>query len=154
VGCFAHAPVELLESFLDGATFYLNKVRREFKDKDQKQITFCISFTKMIKDLTAYVKKHHNLGLKWNPRGDVLENAAEASTGNMVGPEEVEVATKAAPPPMAALFAEIGKVKDRQKGGKTAGLKHVTKDMKSKGAVSKVPTHTARRGWVCGPVHA
>jgi len=45
-----------------------------------------------------------------------------------------------------ALLAEINAVKERQGGGKTEGLKHVTKDMKSKSlpkADAPVPTKSA-----------
>jgi len=40
-------------------------------------------------------------------------------------------------PDINALFSEINKVKDRQATGKTEGLRHVTKDMKTKNQADK-----------------
>jgi len=97
------------------------------------------------KELRQWIKNYHTTGLAWNPQGgDAASASASATPGGgssggappPPGPPPPAMDFTSAPPPSAgshaALFAEINAVKERQKGGKTEGLRTVTKEMKSK----------------------
>jgi len=100
-----------------------------------------------LKDLQDYIKKFHTTGLSWNPKGVDASSVKLASSSNTL----TQSTDDDSPPPpgpapefeysfnnntpsdskgnvSAALFAELN-----QKGeGVGSGLKHVTKDMKTK----------------------
>ena len=148
--CVKPAPVDICESGLDGFNFIGNKLRIEFKGKDPAQIAFCDAGRDLFKGLSDYVKSHHKAGLKWNKDGGDAKSykpdaanataAAAAPTAAAAAPAAAAAApaaasAAAAAPAVAAakdgqrgvgLFAELSKGLDI-----TAGLKKVTKEMKS-----------------------
>jgi len=99
-----------------------------------------------LKELRQWIKTYHTTGLTWNPSGADASSFAgkgassSSSSGGAPppppGPPPMEIDTS--PPKaggasaQAALFAEINAVKDRQTGGRTEGLRKVTKEMKTK----------------------
>lgn len=116
---------------IGASQFHSNKIRRDFKDKDQNQIGWVNSFDGFLKGLESFVKQYHTTGLSWNAKGNVVEsNSALPSSG-------------AAPPPPKAMpkedssskpTADISSVFNQLNKGEavTSGLKKVTADMKSK----------------------
>jgi adenylyl cyclase-associated protein len=130
--CVKPAPKDIVETALDGYTFLANKIRMEFKGKDDNQIAFCDAGKALFSGLVEYVKTHHKVGLKWNPQGG---NPKEYKSGSAPAPK-----TAAAPAPKtvttsasagtgadkSALFGSLNAGLDI-----TSGLKKVTKDMKS-----------------------
>jgi len=98
--------------------------------------------------LRQWIKNHHTTALTWNSQGgDAASFVGAAPSGGgsggpppPPGPPPPALDFTNAPPPSggggdsahAALFAEINAVKERQKGGKTEGLRTVTKEMKTK----------------------
>eukprot|EP01096_Ripella_sp_DP13-Kostka_P004320 TRINITY_DN1649_c0_g1_i1.p2 TRINITY_DN1649_c0_g1~~TRINITY_DN1649_c0_g1_i1.p2 ORF type:complete len:535 (+),score=301.20 TRINITY_DN1649_c0_g1_i1:122-1606(+) len=131
--------------FQGNAEFYTNKLLREYKGKDNDQVAWIEGLTGFLKGLVAYVKKYHTTGVSWNPKGgDAVANAAAAAGGSSSAapappaggpppppPAPAPGVLDSAPPkaaPAAALFSELN-----SKGeGVTAGLRKVTKDMKTK----------------------
>jgi len=131
--CVKPAPVDLIESAVDGFNFIGNKLRMEFKGKDEKHIAFCDASKNLFGGLVGYVKAHHRAGLKWNPSG------GDAKSFSGSAPAAAKPAAVAAAPAAAAAAKPVA-----QKGDQaalfgalslgldvTAGLKKVTKDMKS-----------------------
>lgn len=61
-------PIPFVQSTLESADFYLNKILKNHKDDDNKQDHR--DFVKYLKDTVAeiqvYLKKHHMTGLTWN----------------------------------------------------------------------------------------
>jgi len=94
-------------------------------------------------ELEKFVKKNHTTGLAWNPRGKNVSEVASASPaatpaapappkGGPPAPAPAPAASSTPAKPSAnpgALFAELN---SKGETGVTAGLKHVTKDMKTK----------------------
>jgi adenylyl cyclase-associated protein len=115
-------PCDFIESFIGGADYWANNLRKEFKVKDANQIAFCDTFKKLLNDLMPYVKQHHVAGLVWNPRGGAAKDfAASAPAPNAAPPPKPPGASGA-----VNLFAELNKG-----GAITSGLKTVTKDMQT-----------------------
>lgn len=130
--------------------FYSNKLLMQYR-KDESaegktQVAWVTAWNTFLKELRAFIKTYHTTDLTWNPQGgDVSKVASTAAPPASSGGAPPPPAAGPPPPPVvdlsaassgggahAALFAEINAVKERQAGGKTAGLKHVTKDMKTK----------------------
>jgi adenylyl cyclase-associated protein len=140
-------PGPYIKDQLDAAEFYGNKIRVEFKGKEQKQIDWVNGFKALIEGLHDYVRKNHTTGLVWNPKGcnasEVAASGAASSGGGAPpappkapgpppppAPSAAPAASSSAAPPAGltnALFAELSKGE-----AVTAGLKKVTRDMTNK----------------------
>jgi adenylyl cyclase-associated protein len=137
-------PKDTTTAAKESANFWLNKVR--MANKEHKP--WCDAVVAGIDDLTAFIKANCNTGVSWKPSGgsiDEYDLGGATTTKEAPKPAasaSASTATSADPPAApggsvkAALFAEIGKID--QSSGRTAGLRHVTKDMKSSGAPAKV----------------
>ncbi|KDO35410.1 hypothetical protein SPRG_00260 [Saprolegnia parasitica CBS 223.65] len=124
--CVEPAPKPFIESYIGGGDFWGNKIRVQFKTSNPDQIEFVASFKTLLVQLMAYVKEHHTTGVTWNAQGgDVANYSAEA-------PAPAAAPAKPAAPAaggMNSIFAGIKSID--QSGGKTAGLRTVTKDMQT-----------------------
>jgi len=123
--------------------FYSNRILKDFKGKDETQVSWVHHFNTFLKELQTYIKNYHTTGLTWNPKGGEASAAAVSAPSAPKAP--------AGPPPPAAppagalsgapatkgadtgaLFAALNKG-----GDVTGGLKKVTNDMKSKNRTDK-----------------
>lgn len=135
-------PAPYVNEMLASAEFYSNKVLVAYKGKDANHLDWAKAFKTTFVELAAYVKKYHTTGVSWNPKGKSASEVsaksgsapAPASGGAPPPPPPPAVLTNPSPasggskPPATALFAEINNKGD----GVTTGLRHVTKDMKTK----------------------
>jgi adenylyl cyclase-associated protein len=69
-------PSVFCKEMVSSCEFWSNKIRKDFKGKDDKQIAFCDALKKVGADLVAYITEHHKTGLTWNPHGISLTEAA------------------------------------------------------------------------------
>jgi adenylyl cyclase-associated protein len=60
-------PAPYVKEMGDAAQFYINRVLKEFKDKDKNHVDWAKAFKDVASDLQAYVKEFHSGGLFWNP---------------------------------------------------------------------------------------
>ena len=67
------APASFIKDTVGSSDFWTNKIRKEYKGKDEDQIKFCDTMKALILDLSAYVKQYHLSGLMWNPRGVAID---------------------------------------------------------------------------------
>jgi len=124
-----------------------------------------------LKELRQWIKNRHTTALTWNAQGGdaassvgAVPSSGGGSSGGPPpppGPPPPAMDFTNAPPPSggsdshAALFAEINAVKDRQKTGKTEGLRTVTKEMKTKYQdKSNLPSVTPKGPSSAGPKKA
>jgi len=121
-------PVPFIEDSIQAAKFYTNKILTEFKNKDPSKVDWANSYIEFLKDLQTYVKKNHTTGLTWNAKGGDVGSAAptppaptKAKLGSSSGGGEPSAEAK------NNLFASLN-----QGEAVTSGLKHVTKEMKTK----------------------
>lgn len=156
IGVLAWVTVEskpplMIEEFFESAKYWGNRVLKEFKDTDQKQIEWTQSYYGIFKTLSEYVKQTFPSGLLWNPQGIQAEEAiimAESKTpiptvtnSNIVGVPPPPPPPPGPPPPpiifddalpesssknttaIGAVFSEINKGSEI-----TKGLKKVSSD--------------------------
>jgi adenylyl cyclase-associated protein len=69
-------PTVFCKEMVSSSEFWSNKIRKDFKGKDDKQIAFCDALKKVGADLVAYITEYHKTGLTWNPHGISLTEAA------------------------------------------------------------------------------
>lgn len=89
-------PVQYITDFKDSAQFYANKVMKEFKETDKKQVEWAQQFIKILNGLVTYVKQYHQKGLSWNANGQPFDKVAASAGG---ASSSTGGATAAAPPP-------------------------------------------------------
>lgn len=59
------APAPYAAEMVGSARFYLDKVLREFKGKDETQVAWAQAWIDFVNGLVAYIKKYHTTGLTW-----------------------------------------------------------------------------------------
>uniref|UniRef100_A0AAY4CJ23 Adenylyl cyclase-associated protein n=1 Tax=Denticeps clupeoides TaxID=299321 RepID=A0AAY4CJ23_9TELE len=147
-------PGPYVKEMQDAATFYTNRVLKDYKDKDQTHVDWVKAYIAIWTDLQAYIKQHHTTGLSWSKSGPVASaSAAPRAPGGAPPPPP----PGPPPPPMDlsgpaggdsaeanrnALFASLNKGSDI-----TKGLKHVSDDQKThKNPALKGPGGPLRSG--------
>lgn len=146
-------PHKHVEEMYGSAQYWGNRVLKEFRDKDPKQVEWVQAYYQIFKDLTEYVQQNFPQGLPWNPKGlDAIEAAKIVDTqGGPPAPPHPKAPTPSAggappppppppppgPPPKfdiqdqskpAPAASGLGAVfSDLNKGSAvTSGLKHVS----------------------------
>ncbi|XP_003219805.1 adenylyl cyclase-associated protein 2 [Anolis carolinensis] len=130
-------PGPYVKEMTDAATFYTNRVLKDYKHSDLRHVEWVKSFLNIWTELQAYIKEYHTTGLTWNKTGLIASAASEPSTlmGNQGPPPPPPPAPPLpGPPPVlddanatrSALFAQLNQ------GEKiTKGLRHVSDDQKT-----------------------
>jgi adenylyl cyclase-associated protein len=130
------------ETAIDGAMFYLNKVRKENKGKPEHD-AWVKALLGMLNGLMAYAKEWHKAGLTWSFNAQGAKACSEYAGGAApAAPAATKTAAAAAPAETKAepkkanamargnLFAQLSAID--QSSGRTAGLKRVQKDANGK----------------------
>ncbi|ORX84484.1 hypothetical protein BCR32DRAFT_230388 [Anaeromyces robustus] len=125
------APTSYLEENINAAQYYINRVKKEFKEKEKIHVEWTDSYTEILNELKAYVKKFHTTGLAWNPKGGDATNA-KASAAPAPAPAAA-AAPAAAKADASKLFAELNRGE-----GVTAGLRKVDPSERKQKPVSNV----------------
>lgn len=102
-------PHKHIDDTLSSAQFFGNKVLKEFKEKDPKQVEWLHSFYQIFRDLSEFVKQHYANGIPWNPKGEPAQAVAKtlvaaapasaAASGSAPPPPPAPAPTGGAPPP-------------------------------------------------------
>ncbi|KAF5559703.1 adenylate cyclase-associated, partial [Fusarium napiforme] len=96
-------PYKHVDECLGSAQFFGNRVLKEQKDKDPKQIEWVQSFYQMFRDLADYVKQYFPTGIPWNSNGqpaqEVLKSLSAGSAPASVPTAAAPAAGGAPPPP-------------------------------------------------------
>uniref|UniRef100_A0A8C2SXE8 Adenylyl cyclase-associated protein n=2 Tax=Coturnix japonica TaxID=93934 RepID=A0A8C2SXE8_COTJA len=131
-------PGPYVKEMTDAAMFYTNRILKEYKDVDKKQVDWVKAYLRIWTELQAYIKEYHTTGLTWSKTGPVATEGAKAPS---VTPTGAAPPPPGPPPPPApsqpssgaddsatrsALFAQINRGE-----GITSGLRHVSDDMKT-----------------------
>ena len=128
-------PVPMIKEAVGSAEFWSNRIRKDYKGKDDKQIAFCDSLKKVITGLADYVEENHKTGLTFSPRGVSLAEASirlsdEAPTapaeGVLKSPTQKRHPTLGTTGGnMAGLMGELNKRKTADGSSAATGLKKV-----------------------------
>lgn len=132
-------PVPFVKEVLGSAEFWSNRIRKDYKGKDDTQIAFCDNIKNVVNELAAYIQEFHKTGLAFNPRGVSLAEAAA-----ILSDEPATETPKSPVPPkrhptlgsggganLAGLMSELNKRKSQDGTSAATGLKHVTKDQQT-----------------------
>lgn len=144
-------PTAFVKEAVGSSDFWSNKVRKEYKGKDddmsKAHIAFCDNMKSLILGLAAYVKEYHLSGLMWNPRGvDLADAAAAISAAPAPAPKPASKATGGG---ITNIMAELSKKQSADGSSAATGLRHVTKDQQTwrkefkKDAAGKAPASPA-----------
>lgn len=93
-------PVSFIGEFKDSAQFFANKILKEFRGVDQKQVDWVQAFIKSLTGLQSYVKEYHTTGPAWNNNGKSLSEVIAATKS-----ESLSSSSPPPPPPPAAAPA-------------------------------------------------
>jgi hypothetical protein len=73
-------PAPFVKECIGSSDFWSNRIRKEFKGKDdaksKHQLAFCNGMKKLLTDLAAYIDENHKTGLTFNPKGVSLAEAS------------------------------------------------------------------------------
>jgi hypothetical protein len=72
----APLPAAFVKESLGSAEFWSNRIRKEYKGKDDVQIAFCDGIKAVVLELSEYIASYHKTGLAFNPRGTSIAEAA------------------------------------------------------------------------------
>ncbi|NWU96124.1 CAP2 protein, partial [Upupa epops] len=133
-------PGPYVKEMNDAATFYTNRVLKDYKNSDTRHVDWVKSYLNIWSELQAYIKEHHTTGLTWSKTGPVASPVSMRSvltSGSCLSPPP----PPPGPPPIfdtettikdegtaarAALFAQLN-----QGEAITKGLRHVSDDQKT-----------------------
>mmetsp|Transcript_9941 Transcript_9941/g.14052 ORF Transcript_9941/g.14052 Transcript_9941/m.14052 type:complete len:502 (+) Transcript_9941:120-1625(+) len=161
-------PASFVKEANNSSLFWTNKIRKEFKGKDDKQIAFCDAVKTTLLDLVSYIIEHHKTGLTFKPHGVSMAEAALLAQATAEAKEAPAAETKTPLSPgrrsssvrggsggMNSLMDELAKKRSSDGSSAATGLKHVTRDQQtwrkefkktddSASAPPKVPTLTKK----------
>jgi adenylyl cyclase-associated protein len=92
-------PYKHVEECFSSAQFFGNRVLKEFKDKDPKQVEWLQAFYQIFRDLSDYVKNYFNSGITWNPKGESAEGVAKNEAASSSQPPAAPAPSAGGPPP-------------------------------------------------------
>ncbi|XP_052585612.1 adenylyl cyclase-associated protein 2 isoform X1 [Peromyscus californicus insignis] len=135
-------PGPYVKEMNDAATFYTNRVLKDYKHSDLRHVDWVKSYLNIWSELQTYIKEHHTTGLTWSKTGPVASTASAfcvLSSGPGLPPPpppppppgppplfENEGKNEESSPSRSALFAQLN-----QGEAITKGLRHVTDDQKT-----------------------
>ncbi|KFP03456.1 Adenylyl cyclase-associated protein 2 [Calypte anna] len=136
-------PGPYVKEMNDAATFYTNRVLKDYKNSDTRHVDWVKSYLNIWSELQAYIKEHHTTGLTWSKTGPVASPMSMRSvltSGSCLSPPPPPPPPPPGPPPIfdtesikdegtasrSALFAQLN-----QGEAITKGLRHVSDDQKT-----------------------
>lgn len=139
-------PGPYVKEMNDAATFYTNRVLKDYKETDRRHVDWVRSYLSIWTEMQGFIKQHHTTGLVWSKSGPIapasLFDSLPAPTTTPPCPPPPPPPPPGPPPvftdddskPQAdsaatqhsALFAQLNQGMDI-----TKGLKHVSDDQKT-----------------------
>ena len=133
-------PVPFIKECIGSSDFWSNRIRKEFKGKDDNQIAFCDGLKGVMTALAKYVEEYHKTGLTFNPKGVSLEEAAIRLTDTPMADAAAEAIAKKGGTKRASaigntvkggdlmgLMSELNSRKNADGSSAATGLKKVRK---------------------------
>jgi hypothetical protein len=130
-------PAGFVKETLGSAEFWSNRIRKDFKGKDEKQIEFCDRLKQVILGLEKYIHEYHKTGLTFNPRGVSIAEAvillsdepADQADDVMKSPKTKRHPTLGSTSGgvnITGIMGELSKRKNADGSSAAVGLKHVS----------------------------
>ncbi|XP_057683768.1 adenylyl cyclase-associated protein 2 [Corythoichthys intestinalis] len=125
-------PGPYVKEMNDAATFYTNRVLKDYKETDKRHVDWVRSYLSIWSEMQAFIKRHHTTGLFWNKTGPLAPaslfeppNTTRPPPPPPPGPPPEDPHVPGSPP-HSALFAQLNQGLDI-----TKGLKHVSDHQKT-----------------------
>lgn len=132
------APSSFIKDTVGASEYWTNKIRREYKGKDEVQIAFCDTMKALILDLSAYVKQYHLSGLMWNAKGVAIEDykggasTSSSSTTSTTTATTTTTTTSRAPAVSGGdIMKELAKKRTGDGNSAATGLKKVSREQQT-----------------------
>jgi len=130
----AQLPAPFVKECVGSSDFWSNRIRKEFKGKDDEksklQLAFCDNLKATIVELSDYVAGNHKTGLTFNPKGVSLAESAIRMTDN----------------PLQDAAVEASRKKDKQAGKKNQDIGNTVKRGDMLGLVSELANRRSDDG--------
>ncbi|XP_067357016.1 adenylyl cyclase-associated protein 2 [Channa argus] len=160
-------PGPYVKEMNDAATFYTNRVLKDYKESDRRHVDWARSYLSIWAEMQSFIKQHHTTGLVWSKSGPIAPSSLlDPPTESRVtcplppppppGPppvfkdDDTQPQTGSAAAQHSALFAQLNQGMDI-----TKGLKHVSDDLKTHKNPNlrsqATPTKTKTTGHVNSP---
>jgi hypothetical protein len=127
-------PAPFVKECIGSSDFWSNRIRKDFKGKDddvaKQQLAFCDNMKKLLQDLAAYIEEYHKTGLTFNPKGVSMAEAAIRMTDN----------------PLQDAAVEANRKKDQQSKKKNVDLGNTVKGGNMLGLVSELANRRSEDG--------
>lgn len=136
-------PGPYVKEMNDAATFYTNRVLKDYKESDRRHVDWVRSYLTIWTEMQSFIKQHHTTGLVWSKSGPIAPASLFDSPPAPSAPCPPPPPPPPGPPPVftdddskpqvdsaaaqhSALFAQLNQGMDI-----TKGLKHVSDDKKT-----------------------
>ncbi|XP_037119932.1 adenylyl cyclase-associated protein 2 [Syngnathus acus] len=127
-------PGPYVKEMNDAATFYTNRVLKEYKETDRRHVDWVHSYLSIWTEMQSFINRHHTAGLLWSKTGPIApaslyENSSAACPPAPPPPASAPLAEDSRSPGRArhsALFTQLNQGLDI-----TKGLKHVSEHQKT-----------------------
>jgi len=130
----AQLPAPFVKECVGSTDFWANRIRKEFKgkddDKSKLQLAFCDNLKAVILELSDYIKEYHTTGLTFNPKGVSLAESAIRMTDN----------------PLQDAAVEASRKKDQQSGKKNTDIGNTVQGGNMLGLVSELANRRSDDG--------
>lgn len=130
----AQLPVPFVRECIGSSDFWSNRIRKQFKGKDDEtsklQLAFCDNLKAIIVELVGYISEYHKTGLAFNPKGVSLAESAVRMTDN----------------PLQDAAVEASRKKDQQAGKKNKDIGNTVQGGNMLGLVSELATRRSGDG--------
>ncbi|XP_029299790.1 LOW QUALITY PROTEIN: adenylyl cyclase-associated protein 2 [Cottoperca gobio] len=133
-------PGPYVKEMNDAATFYTNRVLKDYKDVDRRHVDWVRSYLSIWTEMQSFIKQHHTTGLEWSMSGPIaLHSLFDPPSAPSCPPPPPP--PPPGPPPVftdddsgpqagraqhSALFAQLNQGMDI-----TKGLKHISDEKKT-----------------------
>lgn len=131
-------PAAFCKEAIASCEFWSNKIRKEYKGKDEKQITFCDCLKKVGNELVTYITEYHKTGLTFNPRGVSLAEAAVTMEDTVASASEAPASPRrkvmsisGGAGSSSSLMAELQKKQTADGSSAATGLRKVGRDQQT-----------------------
>ncbi|XP_041868548.1 adenylyl cyclase-associated protein 2 [Melanotaenia boesemani] len=136
-------PGPYVKEMNDAATFYTNRVLKEYKETDRRHVDWVRSYLSIWTEMQAFIKQHHTTGLMWSKTGPIAPASLFDTPPAPSAPCPPPPPPPPGPPPVftsddckpqadsaaaqhSALFAQLNQGTDI-----TKGLKRVSEEQKT-----------------------
>ncbi|KAJ1349975.1 hypothetical protein KIN20_005663 [Parelaphostrongylus tenuis] len=143
-------PAPYVKEMLESSMFYINRILKEFKEGDQRNVEWARLWKQVLEAMHTFVRQTHTTGLVWNSAPGcsppAMGNQVPAAMDHPSSGGHAAAAPPPPPPPPPAFFADStpSTIDANSKAGRdalfaeinkgqaiTAGLKKVTADMQT-----------------------